>query len=60
MALDQLFGSKIDQIVQDARTQSDLTYCDQIVVIEGRRCAFLSFSVSLLMAYPRVWPAGLR
>jgi hypothetical protein len=34
VALDQLFGSKIDQIVQHAPTQGDLTYCDQMVVKE--------------------------
>jgi hypothetical protein len=35
---------------------SDLTYCDQMVVIEGqpegfRRCTFLSFSLVLLMVH---------
>jgi hypothetical protein len=34
MALDQLFGCKIDQIVQHSPTQSDLTDCDQMVVKE--------------------------
>jgi hypothetical protein len=34
VALDQLFGSRIDQIVQHARTQGDMSYCDQMVVKE--------------------------
>ena len=57
MALDQPLGSKIDQIVQHARTQSGLTYCDQMVVIEGRSegVPTLCFPVLLgqfVMAYP--------
>jgi hypothetical protein len=32
MAQDQLFGCQLDQIVQHAPAQVDLTYCDQMVV----------------------------
>ena len=31
MAQDQLFGCQLDQIVQHAPAQGDLTYCDQMV-----------------------------
>jgi len=48
VALNQLFGSKIDQIVQHARTQSDLTYRDQMVVIEGQFEGFPTLRLPVL------------
>jgi hypothetical protein len=47
VALDQLFGCLFDQIIQHAPSQSDLTYCDQMVVRERQleRLPTLRFSV---------------
>jgi hypothetical protein len=51
---DQLFGRKFDKIVQHATAQGDLAYAircsSRSVSLNGsRRCAFLSFSLGLLM-----------
>jgi hypothetical protein len=47
-----LLGSKFDQIVQHARAQSDLTYCDQMVVIEGQPEGVPALCFPVLLAGP--------
>ncbi|MET4037967.1 MULTISPECIES: hypothetical protein [unclassified Bradyrhizobium] len=47
-----LLGSKIDQIVQHARAQSDLTYRDQMLVIEGQPEGVPAVCFPVLLAGP--------
>ncbi|MFC7695400.1 hypothetical protein ACFQX9_01495 [Bradyrhizobium sp. GCM10028915] len=62
MALDHLLGSKIDRIVKHLPTQGDLTYCDQMLVIEGRpegvpALCFRVFLAGLVMVYIPIFHA---